>query len=166
MARPDHKLLRHDGAVVDDPFVTLDDADPVPAEGAVLVSFARFDADRAALLGRAAPLGVVFGAAQDASSDPDLARLAAVAWNFTKFADGRPYSHARNLRFRFGFSGEIRAIGDVLRDQIHYLARCGFDAFEVRADRDPADAGQGLRDFSVNYQPWLPQPVVSAAAED
>lgn len=166
MARPDGKLLRRDGTVALDPFVEVSDDAPLPAAGAVLVSHARFEAERAALLARSAPLGVVFPAGVDAGLDPDLARLALVAYHFSRFADGRPYSHARNLRQRWGFAGELRACGDVLRDQVGYLARCGFDAFEIRADRDPEDARHGLLDFSVDYQPWLPRPVVTGSTSE
>ena len=82
----------------------------------------------------------------------DLEHFQVIALNFPKFTDGRHYSSARLLRERYGYKGEIRAIGDVLRDQLFYMRRCGFDAFAVRADRDPEDALQSLKDFSVRYQ--------------
>ena len=82
----------------------------------------------------------------------DLQYFQVIALNFPSFTDGRHYSSARLLRERYGYQGEIRAIGDVLRDQLFYMRRCGFDAFAVRADRDPIDALQGLQDFSVTYQ--------------
>ena len=82
----------------------------------------------------------------------DLAHFQVVALNFPAFTDGRHYSSARLLRERYRYQGEIRAIGDVLRDQLFLMRRCGFDAFAVRADRDPYDALQGLKDFSVTYQ--------------
>jgi len=88
----------------------------------------------------------------------DLAHFKVVALNFPSFADGRHYSSARLLRERYGFKGEIRAIGDVLRDQLFFMQRCGFDAFAVRPDRDPHDALQGLKDFSVCYQEAADQP--------
>ncbi|NHC12068.1 DUF934 domain-containing protein [Stutzerimonas degradans] len=82
----------------------------------------------------------------------DLEQFQVIALNFPKFTDGRHYSSARLLRERYGYKGEIRAIGDVLRDQLFYMRRCGFDAFAIRADRDPEDALQSLKDFSVRYQ--------------
>jgi len=81
-----------------------------------------------------------------------LAHFQVIALNFPSFTDGRHYSSARLLRERYGYKGEIRAIGDVLRDQLFYMRRCGFDAFAIRADRDPVDALEGLKDFSVTYQ--------------
>ncbi|PTU73434.1 DUF934 domain-containing protein [Pseudomonas mangrovi] len=82
----------------------------------------------------------------------DLAHFKVIALNFPAFTDGRHYSSARLLRERYGYKDEIRAIGDVLRDQLFLMRRCGFDAFAVRADRDPYDALEGLKDFSVTYQ--------------
>ena len=75
-----------------------------------------------------------------------------IAVDFPKFADGRGYSIAYNLRARLGYSGELRAIGDVLRDQMFYMQRVGFDAFAPRADRSIEDALKGLSDFSEKYQ--------------
>ncbi|AJE15210.1 oxidoreductase [Stutzerimonas balearica] len=89
----------------------------------------------------------------------DLQHFQVIALNFPSFTDGRHYSSARLLRERYGFKGEIRAIGDVLRDQLFYLRRCGFDAFAIRADRDPYDALQGLKDFSVAYQAAADEPM-------
>lgn len=88
----------------------------------------------------------------------DLAHFQVVALNFPAFTDGRSYSNARLLRDRYGYTGEIRAIGDVLRDQLFYLQRCGFNAFALRADKDPEAALQGLKDFSVTYQAASDEP--------
>lgn len=82
----------------------------------------------------------------------DLPQLELVALNFPAFTDGRHFSSARLLRERYNYKGEIRAIGDVLRDQLFYMQRCGFDAYAVRADRDPHDALKSLTEFSVTYQ--------------
>lgn len=89
----------------------------------------------------------------------DLPSFKVVALNFPAFTDGRHYSTARLLRERYGFKGEIRAIGDVLRDQLFIMARCGFDAFAVRPDRDPQAALDGLKDFSVTYQAAADEPL-------
>lgn len=82
----------------------------------------------------------------------ELNCFALIALNFPVFTDGRHFSSARLLRERYGYQGEIRAIGDVLRDQLFYMQRCGFDAFAVRADRCPHDALKSLSEFSVCYQ--------------
>jgi len=84
----------------------------------------------------------------------DFDKLALIAVRFPKFTDGRGYSIARLLR-RFGWKGELRAVGDVLRDQLFYMTRCGFDAFELRADQDAQAALSAFSDFSAPYQPAI-----------
>ena len=79
-------------------------------------------------------------------------QLAVIAINFPVFSDGRGYSFARNLRTYYGYTGELRAIGDILRDQLYFYQRCGFNAFQVRDDRDAEQAIDSLQDFSVDYQ--------------
>ena len=79
-------------------------------------------------------------------------QFALIAVDFPKFTDGRGYSIAYNLRTRFGYKGQLRAIGDVLRDQLFYMQRVGFNAFAVRADKNIDDALKGLTDFSEKYQ--------------
>ena len=87
----------------------------------------------------------------DALKD-DVATLPLIAVDFPVFSDGRGYSIAFNLRMRLHFQGELRAIGDVLRDQLFYLQRVGFNAFATREDRSIQDALKGLTDFSDVYQ--------------
>ncbi len=82
----------------------------------------------------------------------DLSLFQVIAIDFPTFANGRGYSSAALLRTRYGYRGEMRAIGDVLRDQIFYLARVGFDAFAVRPDRSIDEALAALNDYSVTYQ--------------
>lgn len=82
----------------------------------------------------------------------DATSLPLIAVDFPSFADGRGYSIAYNLRARLGFEGELRAVGDVLRDQLFYMARVGFNAFATREDRSIEDALKGLTDFSDVYQ--------------
>ncbi len=82
----------------------------------------------------------------------DAKSLPVIAVDFPTFADGRGYSIAYNLRARLGFEGELRAVGDVLRDQLFYMARVGFNAFATREDRSIEDALKGLTDFSDVYQ--------------
>lgn len=82
----------------------------------------------------------------------DISKLSLIAVDFPKFSDGRGYSIAYNLRMRLGFTGELRAIGDVLRDQMFYMQRVGFNAFATREDRSIQEALKGLFDFSESYQ--------------
>ena len=88
----------------------------------------------------------------------DVQHFQVIALNFPAFTDGRNYSNARLLRDRYKFTGELRAIGDVLRDQLFYMKRCGFDAFALRADKDPVEALESLKDFSVTYQAATDEP--------
>lgn len=123
----------------------------VPA-GKVIVPLTVWQAQRAALEGRA-DLGVWIASSERPEElKDDLARFALIAVDFPKFADGRGYSIAYNLRARLGYTGELRAIGDVLRDQLFYMQRVGFDAFAVREDKNIHDALKGLTDFSEVYQ--------------
>lgn len=125
----------------------------IPA-GKVIVPFGVWQAQRAQLQDRA-PLGVGVWLSSDAQADvlkDDLAHFTVVAVDFPKFTDGRGYSIAYNLRTRLAYSGELRAIGDVLRDQLFYMQRVGFNAFAVRADKNIRDALKGLTDFSEKYQ--------------
>ena len=84
---------------------------------------------------------------------PHLDRLALVALVFPVFRDGRAFSQARLLRERYGFRGELRATGQVLRDQFLFMLRAGFDAFEVTKDADAEAFAQASRRYSVFYQP-------------
>ncbi|WMW81758.1 DUF934 domain-containing protein [Undibacterium cyanobacteriorum] len=98
-------------------------------------------------------LGVWFSSDEQAKElGNDVHRFPVIAIDFPKFADGRGYSIAYNLRTRFGFTGELRAVGDVLRDQLFYMQRVGFNAFAVRADKNIHDAVKSLSDFSEKYQ--------------
>lgn len=83
---------------------------------------------------------------------PDLNVFPLIAVFIERFADGRAYSIAALLRTRHGFKGELRALGDVLRDQLFFMKRCGFDAYQIRADRSAQDALASLNDFSEPYQ--------------
>ena len=85
--------------------------------------------------------------------------LTLIAVQFPKFTDGRGYSIGALLRTRYGFNGELRAFGDVGRDQLFYLKRCGFDAFRLAGHRDPHDALASLGDFTVRYQASVDDPL-------
>jgi uncharacterized protein (DUF934 family) len=123
----------------------------VPA-GKFIVPLTVWQAQRATLQNRS-DVGVWIASDErpEALKD-DAARLPVIAVDFPKFADGRGYSIAYNLRARLGYTGELRAIGDVLRDQLFYMQRVGFNAFATREDRNIHDALKGLTDFSDAYQ--------------
>lgn len=89
----------------------------------------------------------------------DLPKLPLIALNFPVFSDGRAYSSARELRQNMSFEGELRAIGDVLRDQLFYMARCGFNAFALREDQDAEAALGAFDDFKDAYQASIDRPV-------
>ena len=118
----------------------------------MLVSLARWQSETEALRARGAPVGVAVPGETDAEA-VDLEGAVLIAVEFPKFTDGRGYSFARVLRSRVGYVGELRAVGQVLRDQLFYMARCGFDSFELVDGKDVDDALAAFRDFSVTYQP-------------
>jgi uncharacterized protein (DUF934 family) len=134
----------------------------VPAREDVIVPLALWLARREELLARAerGTLGVWI----DANEGPeglayDVQRFPLLAVNFPKFGDGRGYSIARLLRERYGFKGELRAIGDVLHDHLFFMAQCGFDAFALREDQDAKEALSVFGTFSDGYQTSVLRPV-------
>lgn len=90
---------------------------------------------------------------------PGLHDLPLVALNFPVFSDGRSYTNARELREKLNYSGEVRAIGDVLRDQLFYMARCGFNAFQLRYDQDVEACLSAFNDFHTGYQASVSDPL-------
>jgi uncharacterized protein (DUF934 family) len=142
------------GRRVEDPFVRVRDDDPLPDELPALVTAERFLAASDEFAGRGAPIGVIWLNNRNVSElAPYLDRLALVALAFPTFRDGRAYSQARILRERYRFRGEVRATGEVLRDQFLILVRAGFDAFEIKKESDAAAFTAALRSYSVVYQP-------------
>jgi uncharacterized protein (DUF934 family) len=147
------QLIR-DGRIVADAYVRVADDAPVPDEVPAIVSAARFLAEADAFVRREAPTGVLWpNDRRVAELVPHLDRLALVALVFPTFKDGRAFSQARLLRERHGFSGELRATGQVLRDQFLFMLRAGFDAFEVTKDADAAAFAEAAHRYSVFYQP-------------
>ena len=129
-------------ALAEDPFTDVADDRTIPP-GDVIISLTRFQAEGEALLAEGRAVGVRLESHEEVEALAyDLPRLAVVALAFPKFGDGRAYSSARLLRERFGFKGEVRAVGDVLREQAGFMVRCGFDAFEP-ADGSTLEAGKG-----------------------
>ncbi|MEX3555474.1 MAG: DUF934 domain-containing protein [Burkholderia gladioli] len=128
--------------------------DALPA-GKLLVPLAYWQVEREALVAARGKdeLGVWLAPdSEPAELVADFDKLTVIAVDFPRFGDGRGYSTAHLLRNRHGWTGELRAIGDVQRDQLNYMSRCGFDAFAVRADRDPHDALNAFTEFSERYQ--------------
>lgn len=139
--------------VIEDGWRLVPDGQPLP-EGDVIVSWARWRMDREQLLARGPKLGVcIHGDHQLPEIAEDLAHFDMIALEFPKFADGRCFSHARLLRERHGYTGELRAVGDVLRDLLFFMQRCGIDSFQVRDDKDIHDALHAFSEFTVKYQP-------------
>jgi uncharacterized protein (DUF934 family) len=146
--------LVKNGEIVNDVYVRVLDDAPIPSGVPIILSAERFLAEAGALVGRDAPIGVVWPNDRRVGElAPWLAQLALVALVFPKFRDGRAYSQARLLRERHGFRGELRATGDVLRDQFQFLIRAGFDALEVKKPADARAFAQAAARFSVFYQP-------------
>jgi uncharacterized protein (DUF934 family) len=142
------------GRLATSPFTDASAADEIPATGAVIVSAEQWQAQREALLARGTPLGIKLRSDQSPELiEADLGHFALVALEFPKFRDGRAYSYARLLRERYGFEGELRAVGEVLLEQLFFMLRTGFDAFELSSADPEADYQTALADFSVWYQP-------------
>lgn len=145
-----------DRQVVDDRWHLLPkDAtlESVPNSDDVIIPLALWLEHGPALRGRDGGLGVWLDADEEPESIAgDLDRFQVIAVNFPAFTDGRGFSSARLLRERYGYKGELRAIGDVLRDQLAFMFRCGFDAYALRADKDFNDALKAFDEFSFNYQ--------------
>ena len=132
----------------------------VPARGDVIVPLALWLARRYDFLAYPGKLGVWV----DANEGPealagDVQRFPLIAVNFPKFGDGRGYSIARLLRERYGYKGELRAIGDVLHDHLYFMEQCGFDAFALREDQDAQEALSAFDTFSDSYQATVLRPV-------
>jgi uncharacterized protein (DUF934 family) len=142
------------GKISGDAFVHVADDAELPSGGAVLISAARFLADPDALSRRLGKTGVIWPNNRDVDDlVPYLDKLAVVALVFPTFRDGRAYSQARLLRERYHYRGELRATGQVLRDQFVFMLRAGFDAFEVKKDSDAEAFATTAKRYSVFYQP-------------
>ena len=146
--------LVKNGKITGDEFVHVADDAEIPGDGAILMSAARFLVDPEALSRRAGKTGVIWPNNRDIDDlVPYLDRLAVVALVFPTFRDGRAYSQARLLRERHNYRGELRATGQVLRDQFLFMLRAGFDAFEVKKQNDAEAFANTVRRYSVFYQP-------------
>jgi len=140
--------------VVQDGWQHLEDADPVPDSGPVTISWARWTAERGAIERTPAELGVrIPNTVTTADVGADAAKFGLIAVHFPNFSDGRAFSQARVLRDRYGFRGEIRATGGVLRDQLQFMQRCGIDAFEVPERALEENWFAALDEMDIFYQP-------------
>jgi uncharacterized protein (DUF934 family) len=146
--------LVKNGKITGDALVHVADDAAIPGDGAILISAARFLEDADTLSRRVGRTGVIWPNNRDVDDlVPYLDRLAVVALVFPTFRDGRAYSQARLLRERYGYRGELRATGQVLRDQFVFMLRAGFDAFDVKKESDAAAFASAAKRYSVFYQP-------------
>lgn len=154
------KLIK-DGAIIDNQWLAreLGMEDGLPASN-VLVNLEYWNAHQSDISARPETVGLIL----DSTETPDqikgdLQSIPVIAVRFPAFADGRGFSIARLLRERFNYQGEVRAIGSPIRDQLTYLARVGFNAFELAEHYNPTEALASLKDFSDNYQTSVDQPI-------
>lgn len=154
------KQIILDGALADNSWhLVTADSDTALTDGAI-VPLATWLAIRESGSIAGKRVGVWLAPADDpAELADDVARLPLIAVQFPAFTDGRGYSIGRLLRERFGFRGELRAFGDVGRDHVFNLSRCGFNAFEIKQSQEPGQALGGLADFSEGYQTSVERPV-------
>jgi len=146
--------LIKNGQLTSDPWVTADMDGGLMPDIPTIVPLARFLAEREELLRSQAELGVLVSPGEDIDAlAEDLPRLKVVALSFPAFTDGRAYSYARLLRQRHGYEGEIRAVGNVLRDQYLFMHRAGFDTYKVGEGADINAWKDAISHFSVVYQP-------------
>jgi len=157
------RLIIKDNQVVPDTWELLPKdttLDQLTNTGDVIVPLAMWLEHSRALKARDGRLGVWLDADEEAELiADDLDSFAVIALNFPVFSDGRNYSNARLLRDRYQYQGELRSIGDVLRDQLFFMRRCGFNAYALREDHDPHAALASLQDFSEVYQAATDQPL-------
>ena len=127
---------------------------PLQTTAPLIVSLTQWQQHRAALLLRDAPLGIVLRSDEKPDTiSAELERFAIIALDFPTFRDGRAYSYARLLRQRYGYTGELRAIGDVLLEQLHFMHRVGFNSFQLASDDAVAEWQIAASDITVWYQP-------------
>ena len=142
------------GRIVADDFIRIEDGAELPTTGKILVPAARFLADHGEYVGRDGAVGVVWPNDKNiAELAPYLDKIVLIALVFPAYKDGRAYSQARLLRERYGYRGELRATGQVLRDQFLFLLRAGFDSFDVVKEADAAAFEETAKRYSVFFQP-------------
>ncbi len=142
----------------------LADAQTTKPCGAIIVTLADWRRLKTEFLRTREPVGVRLGAGDDLDEIvDDLDSIALVALEFGSFTEGRPYTYARKLRQRHGYRGEIRAVGDVSRDRLAFMERCGFNAYELRSDDELQDALNAFAEITDVYQPCADaRPVIAS----
>jgi len=146
--------LLKDGKLIENIYTDVSQDSIVPVIGAVIVSLAQWQAHRPSLEVRTDPLGIRLGSDEKAETiATDLEHFDLIALEFPVFRDGRAYSTARLLRERYGYTGELRAVGDVLLEQLHFMNRVGFNSFDIRSSDAIRDWEIAAADMSVWYQP-------------
>lgn len=150
-----YKPLNSEATLVQDEFKVVRLEEDVPAQGNVLIPLALWQAEKDAFRARAldGELGVWLSPdcnPEVLAGDTDTIQL--IAFDFPEFKFGQAYSGAVLLRTRYGFQGEIRAFGGIWRDQLFYLARCGFTQFSLREGKSLEDALESFKDFTIPYQ--------------
>ncbi len=145
--------LIKNGELVQEQFIDATAASTIPASGSIMVSLEQWLENLDALIARQDPLAICLRSDQhpEVIAD-DLDHFAMIALEFPAFKDGRAYSYARLLRERWGFKGELRAVGDVLLEQLHFMQRVGFDAFDVISDDPLRDWQTASQEFTTWYQ--------------
>ena len=146
--------LLKNGSIVADPYTDVSSDDYIPATGPVIVSVTQWQEYGNTIQKRDEPFGVVLlSDEKPLLIADDIQHFSVIALDFPAFGDGRAYSSARLLRDRYGYTGELRAVGDVLLEQLHFMNRVGFDAFVVKSDHAVRDWEIAADDISVWYQP-------------
>lgn len=137
----------------------------IPSTGKVLVPLTIWEANKATLSERLqkGEVGIVLATHEPIESlvnaFEDINQLPLIAILVGHFPDGRNFTLARLLRERYGYQNELRAIGDILRDQLYFLKRCGFNSYEMRSDKNAQEAIESLTDFSQPYQAAVDEPL-------
>lgn len=146
--------LLKNGTPADDIFRDVSSEETIPASGPIIVSVEQWLETQSELRNRKDPIGIILRSHEKpAAIAADVNCFAVIALDFPAFGDGRAYSSARLLRERYGYKGELRAVGDVLLEQLHFMHRVGFDAFSLASDDAARDWEIAASDISVWYQP-------------
>ena len=140
-----------DGILVTDDWTRVDEVGLFP-EGKILISMSSWNEQQVQFAKRYGDVGIWMNPDEDPEEIENIARIPLIAILFDNFMDGRGFSLARVLREQFDFQGEIRAIGSPIRDQLTYMVKCGFNAFDLADHYDAEEALASLADFSESYQ--------------
>ena len=153
------KLIK-DGQIVEDNWLLVRETTSDLPHGNIIIALPLWITHKETLTQRKGEIGLLLASNEEAESvENDVNFFNVIALDFPMFADGRSYTNARILRERYNYQGEIRAVGDVLQDQLFYMKRCGFNAFSLREDKDIEAALSSLNDFSESYQAAVDQPL-------